>query len=138
MFKILGAENRQKNLHKHPGPPFQIRRGPGSFSIAEISVPLTTEISVKSSIKVDETSFKIKPNEDKIWFLHFTNWQSWRNNVHFLILKNTKKFINFWWLNIGTESDLTIVWIFYCVLCAKLPSKRIILWSTLEFSPSPS
>ena len=32
MFKILGAKNRRKNLHKHPGPPFQIREGPGSFS----------------------------------------------------------------------------------------------------------
>ena len=32
--KKLGAKNRQKNLHKHPGPPFQIRGGPGSFSIA--------------------------------------------------------------------------------------------------------
>ena len=31
MFKILGAKNRQKNLHKHPGPPFQIREGPDSF-----------------------------------------------------------------------------------------------------------
>jgi hypothetical protein len=35
MFKILGAKNRQKNLHKHPGPPFQIRGGPGSFSNAK-------------------------------------------------------------------------------------------------------
>ena len=34
MFKILGAKNRRKNLHKHPGPPFQIRGGPGSFSNA--------------------------------------------------------------------------------------------------------
>ena len=31
-FKILGAKNHRKNLHKHPGPPFQIRGGPGSFS----------------------------------------------------------------------------------------------------------
>ena len=36
------------------------------------------------------------------------------NNVHFLILKNTKKFTNFWWLNLGTESDVSTVWIFYC------------------------
>ena len=35
MFQILGAKNRRKNLHKHPGPPFQIRGGPGSFSNAE-------------------------------------------------------------------------------------------------------
>ena len=35
MFKILGAKNRRKNLHKYPGPPFQIRGGPGSFSIAD-------------------------------------------------------------------------------------------------------
>ena len=34
MFKILGAKNYRKNLHKHPGPPFQIRGGPGSFSNA--------------------------------------------------------------------------------------------------------
>ena len=36
-FKILGAKNRQKNLHKHPGPPFQIRGGPGCFSNANIT-----------------------------------------------------------------------------------------------------
>ena len=34
MFKIWGAKNRRTNLHKHPGPPFQIRGGPGSFSNA--------------------------------------------------------------------------------------------------------
>ena len=39
MFKILGAKNRRKNLHKHPGPPFQIREGPGSFSNAKNGVP---------------------------------------------------------------------------------------------------
>ena len=38
MFKILGAKNCRKNLHKHPSPPFQIRGGPGSFSNAEISL----------------------------------------------------------------------------------------------------
>jgi hypothetical protein len=32
------------------------------------------------------------------------------NNVHFLILKITKKFANLWWLNLGTESDLSTVW----------------------------
>ena len=37
MFKILGAKNRRKNLHKHPGPPFQIREGPGSFSNADLA-----------------------------------------------------------------------------------------------------
>ena len=31
MFKISGAKNRRKNLHKHPGPTFQIRPGPGYF-----------------------------------------------------------------------------------------------------------
>ena len=36
LVKILGAKNRRKNLHKHPGPPFQIRGGPGSFSIANL------------------------------------------------------------------------------------------------------
>ena len=35
MFEILGAKNCQKNLHKHPGPPFQITGGPGSFSNAK-------------------------------------------------------------------------------------------------------
>ena len=34
MFKIWGAKNRRTNLHKHLGPPFQIRGGPGSFSNA--------------------------------------------------------------------------------------------------------
>ena len=32
MLQILGAKNCRKNLHKHPGPPFQIRGGPGSFN----------------------------------------------------------------------------------------------------------
>ena len=35
VFRILGTKNRRKNLHKHPGPPFQIRPGPGCFSTAE-------------------------------------------------------------------------------------------------------
>ena len=35
-FKILGAKNHRKYLHKHSGPPFQIRGGPGSFSIADV------------------------------------------------------------------------------------------------------
>ena len=38
MFKIWGAKNRRTNLHKHPGPPFQIRGGPGSFSNAWIFI----------------------------------------------------------------------------------------------------
>ena len=38
MFKILGAKNCRKNLHKYSGPPFQIRGGPGSFSIAKFRV----------------------------------------------------------------------------------------------------
>jgi hypothetical protein len=42
------------------------------------------------------------------------------NNVHFLILKNTKKFANLWWLNLGTESDVSAVWIFYCVRFRKI------------------
>ena len=32
MFKIWGAKNRRTNLHKHLGPPFQIRGGTGSLS----------------------------------------------------------------------------------------------------------
>ena len=43
-FKILGAKNHRKYLHKHSGPPFQIRGGPGSFSIAE-NYLATLEIS---------------------------------------------------------------------------------------------
>ena len=35
-------------------------------------------------------------------------------NVHFLILKNTKKFANLWWLNLGTDSDLSTALISYC------------------------
>ena len=38
MFKILGAKNCRKNLHKNPGPSFQIRGGPGSFSNANLVV----------------------------------------------------------------------------------------------------
>ena len=33
-IKVLGAKSCRKNLHKDPGPPFQIRPGPGCFSIA--------------------------------------------------------------------------------------------------------
>ena len=37
MLKNIFAKNRRKNLHKHPGPPFQIRPGPGYFSIAHFT-----------------------------------------------------------------------------------------------------
>ena len=33
-FKILGAKNHRKYINKNSGTPFQIRGGPGSFSIA--------------------------------------------------------------------------------------------------------
>ena len=33
-MKNIFAKNRQNNLHKYPGPPFQIRPGPGYFSRA--------------------------------------------------------------------------------------------------------
>ena len=46
------------------------------------------------------------------------------NNVHFLILKNTKNFANLWWLNLGTESDLSTAWIFYCVCCITIIKKK--------------
>ena len=36
MLKNIFAKNHRKNLHKHPGPPFQIRPGQGYFSRAEI------------------------------------------------------------------------------------------------------
>ena len=35
MLKNIFAKNHQKNLHKHPGPPFQIRPGQGYFSRAQ-------------------------------------------------------------------------------------------------------
>ena len=35
-LKNIFAKNRRKNLHKHPGPPFQIRPGPGYFSRAKL------------------------------------------------------------------------------------------------------
>ena len=47
MFKILGAKNRRKNLHKHPGPPFQIRGGPGSFSNANYITGHNSEPEIK-------------------------------------------------------------------------------------------
>ena len=47
MFKILGAKNRRKNLHKHPGPPFQIREGPGSFSNAKKSAKFILNMSLR-------------------------------------------------------------------------------------------
>ena len=34
---ILGAKDRRKKLHKYPGNPFQIRPGPGYFSIARMN-----------------------------------------------------------------------------------------------------
>ena len=34
VLKILGAKNRWKNLHNHPGPTFQITPRPGYFSRA--------------------------------------------------------------------------------------------------------
>ena len=37
-FKILGAKNRRKNLHKHPGPALQIRPGPGYFVLQKIQM----------------------------------------------------------------------------------------------------
>ena len=43
----LGAKNRRKNLHKHPGPPFQIRGGPGSFSNAKQLIQ--TYVCIKKS-----------------------------------------------------------------------------------------
>ena len=48
MFKILGAKNRRKNLHKHPSPPFKIRGGPGSFSIAVPSPPYTQSSLIRN------------------------------------------------------------------------------------------
>ena len=45
VLKNIFAKNRRKNLHKHPGPPFQIRPGPGYFSRAPKRdiYPKTTE-----------------------------------------------------------------------------------------------
>ena len=48
-FKILGAKNHRKYLHKHSGPPFQIRGGPGSFSIAEFSTKELFKVRLDSA-----------------------------------------------------------------------------------------
>ena len=47
----LGAKNRRKNLLKQPGPPFQIREGPGCFSIAEFSVNTYIQSNLKMFLK---------------------------------------------------------------------------------------
>ena len=43
----FGAKDRWKNLHRHPGNPFQIRPGPGYFSIARMNDKLPTTESIK-------------------------------------------------------------------------------------------
>ena len=54
------------------------------------------------------------------------------NNVHFLILKVTKKLANLWWLNLGTESDLSSAWISYCeVLAIRLNLQSLSTKSTI-------
>ena len=60
--------------------------------------------------------FSFTCNQTKISFLHFTNWQSWQEimSIFWYWKICTKKFTNFWWLNLGTESDVSTVWIFYC------------------------
>ena len=56
MFKLLGAKNRQKNLHKHPGPPFQIRGGPGSFSNAK-NAQKTSDVICECSFIQNNSAF---------------------------------------------------------------------------------
>ena len=65
MFKILGAKNRRKNLHKHPGLPFQIRGGPGSFSNAKflkMTITMTLffiHLVILQGVSVQNDIFKI-------------------------------------------------------------------------------
>ena len=82
MFKILGAKNRRKNLHKHPGPPFQIRGGPGCFSIADQSV------TVQNQTRLHRGSFFVKNLVTLIKKTHFRNLvQSCTSSPNFRILK---------------------------------------------------
>ena len=53
-FKILGAKNHRKYLHKHSGPPFQIRGGPGSFSIAPT-------VMTSASLTQAQNNFALNP-----------------------------------------------------------------------------
>ena len=62
MFKILGAKNRRKNLHKHPGPPFQIRGGPVPCLIFHNvltfkSVEVNEALLLKLNFELDNSTF---------------------------------------------------------------------------------
>ena len=59
MFKILGANNRRKNLHKHHGPSFQIRGGPGSFSMnLQLGIFLKSRVYCTMSEQLSKWSTK--------------------------------------------------------------------------------
>jgi hypothetical protein len=75
---------------------------------------------ISYSLDMNFLVLEIKPSQhDNLIFAFWKLTIMTGNNVHFLILKKTKKFTNFWWLNLGTESDLSTVWIFYCVFSLK-------------------
>ena len=66
----MGAKNRRKYLHKHPGPPFQIRGGPGSFSIANQAINNEKEIKcVKVSLDQEKEEALLKNKEQNERFL---------------------------------------------------------------------
>ena len=70
----MGAKNRRKNLHKHPGPPFEIRGRPGSFSNAPTSDSIKHKKArkVKNSIS-NRTSFYVFSFFDRPLEIVFTN-----------------------------------------------------------------
>ena len=69
MFKILGAKNCRKNLHKHPGPPLQIREGPGSFSNAGLLAFYDKNFASKKSIDSDNYLLQVKSSNKKNFWL---------------------------------------------------------------------
>ena len=82
MFKFLGAKNCRKNLHKHPGPPFQIRGGPGSFSNAlflAIFPPTVCFIINKNEVQTVILRCSMGLNLD--WFKIYGLWYKWRSRV---------------------------------------------------------
>ena len=56
----MGAKNRRKNLHKHPGPPFQIRGGPGSFSTSQPKIGQSGAAKVIKKVQLFVVIVKFK------------------------------------------------------------------------------
>ena len=59
---MLCAKNWQKNLHKHPGPTFQLRPGPGCFSRADLSSHDLHENRFASKKELDVTATNVYAN----------------------------------------------------------------------------